>query len=98
MALMLASEHHHTYLIAMRTTLTLDDDVAALLKREQARSKKPFKQLVNEALRAGLTHAAAPRRHRKPYRTEAVSLGRCSLPSLDNVAQVLAIAEGEGHR
>lgn len=82
----------------MRTTLTLDDDVVALIKREQARSKKPFRQLVNEALRAGLTLSRAPRRSREPHRTEAVSLGRCFLPSLDNVAQVLAIAEGGDHR
>ena len=82
----------------MRTTLTLDDDVAALLKREQARSKKPLKQLVNEALRAGLTRAATPRRRREAHRTEAVALGRCFLPSLDNIGQVLAIVEGEDHR
>lgn len=82
----------------MRTTLTLDDDVAALLRREQARSKKPLKELVNEALRAGLTRASARKRQREPYRTDAVSLGRCFLPSLDDVAQVLAVAEGEDHR
>jgi hypothetical protein len=81
----------------MRTTLTLDDDVAALLRREQARSKKPLKQLVNEALRAGLTRAAA-RSHGEQHRTESVSLGRCFLPTLDNIAQVVAIAEGEEHR
>lgn len=82
----------------MRTTLTLDDDVVALLRREQARSKKPFKQLVNDALRSGLTRAPSPRRRAPQYQTEAVSLGRCFLPSLDNIAQVLAIAEGENHR
>jgi hypothetical protein len=82
----------------MRTTLTLDDDVAALLKREQARSKKPFRQVVNEALRSGLTQRAGPRARRAPYRTESVSLGRCFVASLDNVADILAIAEGEAYR
>jgi hypothetical protein len=82
----------------MRTTLTLDDDVAALLSRERARSKKPLKEVVNEALRIGLTRAAGPKRRAEAYRTEETSLGRCLLPSLDNVAQVLAIAEGEDHR
>lgn len=39
----------------MRTTLTLDDDVAAKL-REQARlHEKTFKQVVNETLRRGLS-------------------------------------------
>jgi len=38
----------------MRTTLTLDDDVAALLKREERARGLSFKQLVNDALRRGL--------------------------------------------
>ena len=42
----------------MRTTLTLDDDVADFL-REQARlQSKPFKQVVNETLRRGMSPAA----------------------------------------
>lgn len=82
----------------MRTTLTLDDDVVALLNRERARSKKPFRQVVNEALRAGLTRTTQSKRRHEPFRTNVVSLGRCRLPSLDNVEQVLAIVEGEGHR
>ena len=82
----------------MRTTLTLAADVVALLNRERARSKKPLKQVVNEALRAGLTRMTESKQRAEKYRTETVSLGGCLLPSLDNVAQVLAIAEGEGHR
>jgi hypothetical protein len=38
----------------MRTTLTLDAAVAARLKAEARRSGKPFKVVVNEALRRGL--------------------------------------------
>ena len=38
----------------MRTTLTLDDDVAAKLKTESRRAGRPFKEIVNETLRAGL--------------------------------------------
>jgi hypothetical protein len=47
----------------MRTTLTIDDDVASLLREEAARSRRPFKQVVNQALRLGLTagHSAKPR-------------------------------------
>ena len=47
----------------MRTTLTLDDDIAYSL-REQARLlDKPFKQVVNDVLRRGLspTIGEAPR-------------------------------------
>ena len=38
----------------MRTTLTLDPDVARLLAEEAHRQRKPFKQVVNEAIRKGL--------------------------------------------
>lgn len=38
----------------MRTTLTLDPDVARLLEEEAHRQRKPFKQVVNEAIRRGL--------------------------------------------
>lgn len=47
----------------MRTTLTLEPDVRRLLEQESERTRKPFKQVVNEALRRGLTRA--PRRSRK---------------------------------
>ncbi len=41
----------------MRTTLTLDDDIADSL-REQARLlNRPFKQVVNETLRRGMSPA-----------------------------------------
>lgn len=46
---------HHDAL--MRTTLTLDDDLARRLREEARRTGKPFKQVVNEAIRRGL---AAP--------------------------------------
>jgi len=41
----------------MRTTLTIDPDVSKLLEQEAQRSRKPFKQVVNEALRRGLTRS-----------------------------------------
>ena len=44
----------------MRTTLTIDDDVAALLEKENRRAKEPMKQTVNRALRYGLTVASNP--------------------------------------
>jgi hypothetical protein len=45
----------------MRTTLTLDPDVVALLEQEGRRLRKPFKQIVNEALRRALTGGRGPR-------------------------------------
>jgi hypothetical protein len=57
----------------MRTTLTLDPDVARLLEEEAHRQRKPFKQVVNEAIRRGLapqaSRRAAPRYRVIPHRT-----------------------------
>lgn len=41
----------------MRTTLTIEPDVEKLLEEEVARSRRPLKQVVNEALRRGLTRS-----------------------------------------
>ncbi len=82
----------------MRTTLTLDSDVAVQLERLRKVRKTSLKALVNEALRAGLQQLATPPARRKPYRTPAVSGGRCLVDSLDDVAEVLAVAEGEDYK
>jgi hypothetical protein len=56
----------------MRTTLTLDDDVAQKLKRVAHQQKVPFKQLVNDLLRRGLaTQEIAPRGRRFRIKTFA---------------------------
>jgi hypothetical protein len=43
----------------MRTTLTLDDDLAGLLKARARELGVPFKEAVNRTIRAGLGEAAA---------------------------------------
>ena len=70
----------------MRTTLTLDDDVARLLERARKRRGVTLKELVNEVLREGLARLEAPRTPRKRHATKAVSLGRCLLDNVDDVA------------
>lgn len=79
----------------MRTTLTLDDDVAALLSKVRAARKAELKEIVNEALRHGLMQMTSQPRLRKPFQTRSVSLGRCLLGNVDDVAEILAIAEDE---
>lgn len=44
----------------MRTTLTIDDDIARKLKERARREKKSFKETVNEALQRGLGGTAPP--------------------------------------
>ena len=78
----------------MRTTLTLDDDVALLLERERKRRNATLKQVANEALRRGLEDLNTPKKT-APFKTRSVSLGGALLGNLDNVAEVLALGEGE---
>jgi hypothetical protein len=78
----------------MRTTLTLDEDVAAKLKAEARRAGRPFREIVNDTLRRGLAsrRTTAPR---QPFKVKARDLGdlRPGL-SLDNIAELLEQVEG----
>ncbi|MGH6629824.1 MAG: hypothetical protein ACREB3_08840 [Burkholderiales bacterium] len=65
----------------MRTTLTLDAQIAKALKGVAHRSGKPLKQVVNETLRAGLAAGQSPGRAR-PSRVKPASLGGVS-PGFD---------------
>jgi len=58
----------------MRTTLTLEDRLAEALKRRAHEQGKPFKEVINEALRAGLQAQAQP--SPRPYRLDPTSMGR----------------------
>jgi hypothetical protein len=80
----------------MRTTLTLDDDVAALLEQQRKERNASWKDLVNEALRRGLQEMAAPAKPRAAFRTTSVALGRLQIAGIDDIGEALAIAEGEG--
>lgn len=82
----------------MRTTITLEDDVAASLKRLEKRRGVKFKALVNQLLREGLKRMTAPPKKRSVFRTRSVDLGACRAANVDNVGEVLAVAEGESFR
>jgi hypothetical protein len=79
----------------MRTTLTIDDDVAAILERLRRAEDKSLKELVNQALRRGLKDLAAPAKPHGQSRTHPISLGRCLIGDVVSVSEALAIAEGE---
>ena len=82
----------------MRTTLTIDDDVAAELSRIRRQRQIGLKDLINQTLRAGLQSNRKPERMRAPFRTPKLDLGRCLVGSVDDVAEALALGEGEDHR
>lgn len=79
----------------MRTTLSLDDDVAALLEQMRRARDTTFKQMVNDALRVGLARLNSPAEV-EPFRTQPADLGRCFYPNLDNVWEVLDEVEHSG--
>jgi len=77
----------------VRTTLTLDEDVANLLRKEARKSGEPFKQVVNRFLRLGLTATKQPLR--KPFVVKPFKLG---LPHFEKVEDLLEQLEGPDHR
>jgi len=76
---------------AMRTTLTIDDALLRQLRQQALDSGKPFKQVVNETLQAGLRQAQAV--PREPYRCPSFSIGGLA-PGVDlTQANQLAAAQ-----
>lgn len=57
----------------MRTTLTIDDQLAASLREAARQSGQPFKEVVNQALRRGLHQFERP--PARPYRLKPAALG-----------------------
>jgi hypothetical protein len=80
----------------MRTTITLEKDVASRIER--LKKTRPFKQLVNDALRAGLDAIERESgKKTKPYSVTPVK-GAPRRTDLDNVAELLAEVEGDSFR
>lgn len=80
----------------MRTTLTLDHDIAAKARRAMSLTGLPFKAVINQALRVGMESVLNPRPSRV-YRTEPRPMGLRAGLSYDNISELLAVTEGETH-
>ncbi len=65
----------------MRTTLTIDDDLATALKALARDSGKTFKAVVNEVMRRGLMTGEKPIPAREPFRVASARRG--FLPGID---------------
>jgi hypothetical protein len=81
----------------MRTTLTLDDDVAVQIERLRRERDASLKDVINDALRRGLRELEAPSKPRKPFRTKSYNLGKPFI-SIDNAMEAIAYAEGENFK
>ena len=80
----------------MRTTLSLDEDVAKLLRSEIRRSGTSLKAAVNHFLRLGLMQAGKPRRRR--FVVNPRSLGLPAGLSYDDVEELIETLEGAAHK
>jgi hypothetical protein len=78
----------------MRTTLTIDDDLAGLLKERAREMGVPFKEAVNRTIRAGLGETAKKRRGGTP-KTVPHSFGFKPGIDLDKLGQLADELEAE---
>jgi hypothetical protein len=81
----------------VRTTLTIDDDVAALVQEEVRRSGDSFKSTVNSLLRQGLTARRQPR-PKKRFLVKPLTLGLPKGLSYDCTSKLLDELEGPYRR
>ena len=81
----------------MRTTLSIDDDVLDRAKAVAAKLRRPFRTVVNEALRAGLDQVEQPAKQRR-YKTKPHPMGLRPGRNIDNIQELLAQIEGEDSR
>ena len=77
----------------MRTTLTLDPDVEAMLAAYRKRHDLGLKEAINEALRQGLLAVDRRRTEGPRFATQVVDHGRAIVPNVDDVAEVLETVE-----
>jgi hypothetical protein len=78
----------------VRTTLTIDDDIAVLVEQEQRRSGDSFKSTVNTLLRLGLMNSRQ-KAATKPFVVTPFPLG---IGNCDKISELLEELEGPYHR
>jgi hypothetical protein len=82
----------------MRTTLTIDDDIAVELERLRRTRDASLKDLVNDALRLGLREMTNRPKRKKRLRTRSFDGGQLLVASIDNIGDLLAEIEDEWYR
>ena len=81
----------------MRTTLTLDEDVAAKLKAEVRQSGRTFKEVVNDLLRLGLS-SRKKSEPIQPFKVKTRDLGPRPGFNFDKINELIEQVEGPDHR
>jgi hypothetical protein len=81
----------------VRTTLSIDDDVAELVEQEVRRSGESFKGTVNRLLRLGLMAAHRPEK-RKRFVVKPLNITFPAGLSLDKTEDIIEFLEGPTHK
>ena len=84
--------------MGMRTTLTIDPDIAAQLARLRKDRAVSLKALVNEALRQGLRQLTVAKKSSTRAFTQPVDLGQPLIGNIDCIGEVLAALDAEKYR
>lgn len=83
----------------MRTTVTLDDDVAQTIKEEmRTGGGKTFKKAVNDLIRLGRHKKREQKKARKPFKVRSFNMGVYPHLNYDNIGELLDQVEGPFHR
>lgn len=82
--------------MAKRTTVTLEDDVAAQLELRARQTGSTFKKVINQAIRAGLAFEKSTKEE-EDFRVAPRALGLRTGLSYDNIGELLELGEGADH-
>ena len=79
----------------MRTTLSLDPDVAALIEREVDTTKKTMKSVINDKLRRGFAIRSDDDGSRSFELPQPLNLGQTKVQNFDNIAEILELIQDD---
>src|SRR5438093_1386805 len=88
------------YFVIMRTTMTIDDDVAQKIKSKILNGKsKTFKEAVNDTLRKGLIfEEQLEQKPKKPFKVRARNLGAYPHLNYDKTSELLELLDEEDYK
>jgi len=82
--------------VSKRTTVTLEDDVVRRLQAKARRTGRPFKEVLNDAVRDGLDRALKPAAPR--FQVQAHDMGGLPGIDFDDISGLVEQLEGPHHR
>jgi len=83
----------------MRTTVTLDDDVALTVREEMHKGEgKTFKKALNDLVRKARNSSEIGKTKRKPFKIRAFNMGEFKNLNYDKISELIEYGEGPFHR